>query len=61
MTKLTRHETLDLFDMALRNRPGSVHKNSEVEFKSWRKVSREAGLSKLGTILCDPTSDLIGT
>ena len=44
--KLTRHETKDLFDQVSRNGPHSFTKNTSVEFKSRRLVSREAGFSK---------------
>ena len=46
VTKLTRHETSDYFNVASRDRSRSVNKNGSVEFKSQGQVSREAGFSK---------------
>ena len=46
LTKLTRHEASDLYCLASRDRPRSVHRNTSVGFKSRGQVSREAGFTK---------------
>ena len=46
VTKLTRHETSDLYCLAPRNGQHSMHKNNSVEFKSRGQVSRRTGFSK---------------
>ena len=46
MTKLTRHETSDLYCLVSSDRPLPAHKHTSVEFKVRGQGSREAGFTK---------------